>query len=110
MRRSEMGPGKPYWKRPEGSTGAAAARALESIAPIGTGVAWGDSAFAGTAVVGVVAVTACEGSCRLLMPKMAAVVAAPTAADAPATAARVNLLIVSGGPAGEEEVNERTRV
>ena len=86
-----MGPGKPYWKRPEGSTGAAAARALGSIvaAPIGTGV---ERAFAGTLVVGVVAVVAWAG---LLMPKTRAVVAAPTAADAPATAARVNLLMLS---------------
>ena len=85
-----MGPGKPYWKSPEGSTGAAAARALGSIvAPIGTGV---ERAFAGTLVVGVVAVVAWAG---LLMPKTRAVVAAPTAADAPATAARVNLLILS---------------
>jgi hypothetical protein len=39
----------------------------------------------------------------LLMPKMRAVVAAPTAADAPATAARVNLLIVG---VDEKERNE----
>jgi len=58
--------------------------------PIGTG--W-ERAFAGTVVVGVVAVMAWAGCC-LLMPKTMAVVAAPTAADAPATAARVNLLMV----------------
>jgi hypothetical protein len=39
-------------------------------------------------------VTACAGSCCLLVPKNTAVVAAPTAAEAPATAARVNLLMV----------------
>jgi hypothetical protein len=79
---------------------AAAARALGSRgAPIGTG--W-ERAFAGTVVVGVVAVTAWAG-CLLLMPKMRAVVAAPTAADVPATAARVNLLIVG---VDEKERNE----
>lgn len=47
-------------------------------------------------MVGEVAVAAWTGSGCLLVPKNAAVVAAPTAAEAPATAARVSLLMVAG--------------
>ena len=52
----------------------------------------------GTAMVGDVAVVAwTTGSCCLLVPKNAAVVAAPTTAEAPATAARVSLLMAAAG-------------
>jgi hypothetical protein len=96
VRRSDTGPGKPYWKRPEGSTGAtAAAAALGSIVPTAMGAGGRGAIFEGTAMVGEVAVTAWVVSC-LLAPKNTAVVAAPTAAEAPATAARVNLLMVAG--------------
>jgi hypothetical protein len=47
-------------------------------------------------MVGCVAVVAwTTGSCCLLVPKNAAVVAAPTTAEAPATAARVSLLMAA---------------
>jgi hypothetical protein len=95
LRRSDTGPGKPYWKSPEGSTGARAAAALGSIVPIAMGEGGRGAVFQGTAMVGDVAVTACAGSCCLLAPKNTAVVAAPTAAEAPATAARVSLLMVA---------------
>lgn len=52
-------------------------------------------------MVGDVAVVAwTTGSC-LLVPKNAAVVAAPTTAEAPATAARVSLLMAAAGIIGE---------
>lgn len=51
LRRSETGPGKPYWNRPDGSTGAAAARALGSIAPMGTGAGGEGGVFAGLVMV-----------------------------------------------------------
>lgn len=38
-RRSAMGPGKPYWKRPLGSTGAGA-RALVMVGGEGMGTGW----------------------------------------------------------------------
>ena len=91
-----MGPGKPYWKRPEGSTGATAAAAtLGSIVPMAMGAGGRGAVLEGTAMVGCVDVLAwTTGSCCLLVPKNAAVVAAPTAAEAPATAARVSLLMI----------------
>jgi hypothetical protein len=94
VRRSDTGPGNPYWKRPEGSTGEIAATALGSSVPTAIGPGGRGAVLEGTAMVGEVAVTACAGSCCLLVPKNMAVVAAPTAAEAPATAARVNLLML----------------
>jgi len=103
VRRSETGPGKPYWKRPEGSTGATAAAAtLGSIVPMAMGEGGRGAALEGTAMVGCVAVLAATtGSCCRRAPKNAAVVAAPTTAEAPATAARVSLLMVAAGVIGE---------
>jgi hypothetical protein len=55
----------------------------------------------GTAMVGCVDVLAwTTGSCCLRDPKNAAVVAAPTTAEAPATAARVSLLMAAAGIIG----------
>ena len=103
MRRSETGPGKPYWKRPEGSTGATAAAAtLGSIVPMAMGAGGRGAVLEGTAMVGCVDVLAwTTGSCCLLVPKNAAVVAAPTTAEAPATAASVSLLMAAAENIGE---------
>ena len=103
MRRSETGPGKPYWNSPEGSTGATeAAATLGSILPIAMGAGGRGAVLEGTAMVGDVAVVAwTTGSCCLLVPKNAAVVAAPTTAEAPATAARVSLLMAVAEIIGE---------
>lgn len=72
---------------------------MGSIFPTAKGDGGRGAVLEGTAIVGEVAVTAWAGSCCLLVPKNAAVVAAPATADTPATAARVNLLMVDG--AGE---------
>ena len=73
--RSEIGPGKPYWKRPLGSTGG-----MMSLKRAG---------YAGTDVVGVDAVTAGRGFFSDRLEKIAAVAAAPVAADTPAIIAKV---------------------
>ena len=87
-RRSEMGPGKPYWKTPEGSTGAGAGMGtVGSSRRIGKEA---DEAWDVEGVVVLVAVIVCVSSCRRGPPKLYTA-AAPTAADAPATIARVNL-------------------
>ena len=85
-RRSEIGPGKPYWKRPEGFTGW-----IKSFLDkgMGTGAA-GDLGVVdvGTVVVGV----GWSGgiSCRSRRDeRKAAEAAAPVAAETPAMIARV---------------------
>lgn len=79
---SLTGPGKPYWKRPDGSTGGM--MALEGKGDIGTG-GWG--------VVGVGApTTIVTGGVEILrsrVEKSAAAAAAPVRADTPATTANV---------------------
>jgi hypothetical protein len=85
---SETGPGNPYWKRPAGSTGGMMGREPCLGTPIGSG---GGGAAREGAVALVVVVVVVTVSSRLERPYAAAVVAAPMAADVPATRARVNL-------------------
>jgi hypothetical protein len=56
-RRSAMGPGKPYWKTPFGSTGACTFRGC------GNGCGAGGPVGVGEVTVVVVVVTAGEGDC-----------------------------------------------
>ena len=101
-RRSLTGPGKPYWKIPDGSTGGI-------MGPGMVGSSWRTPASGRSTpvrvalgivvVVGVVVVVASFGVCLLDPPNpyIAAVVAAPTAADAPATMASVNFDMLLAG-------------
>lgn len=82
-RRSEIGPGNPYWKSPFGFTGA-------TISLRGRGENPGVGGGGEVVVEGVGAVE--EGmvvSARFRLEKIAAVVAAPAAADMPAITANV---------------------
>ncbi len=94
-RRSETGPGKPYWKTPDGSTGGMAGT-LGSSRRMGMG-GGGVVRLGSLEIVVVVVEIVCVS--WLLLPLMlysAAVVAAPAAADAPAMRARVNLDMLAG--------------
>ena len=90
-RKSEIGPGKPYWKSPLGFTGG-----TSSLRGRG-----GDAGTGGREDVVVEAVeTVGEGGValsRLRLEKMAAVVAAPAAADIPAITANVAFDILDYG-------------
>jgi len=103
-RRSLTGPGKPYWKTPEGSTGGMKGTVRSSRRTgSGRGGAGVVRVAPGEVTVVVVVVIACTSSGLLRPPKpyRAAVVAAPTAADVPATIARVNLdMLLAGGGMG----------
>lgn len=90
-RMSETGPGKPYWKTPAGSTGGMKG-GLGSSRVIGTG-------GAGPVLVGDAALAVMVDVCSfdLPMPNSAAVVAAPTAAEAPATMAMVTFDMFADG-------------
>ena len=77
--RSDTGPGKPYWRRPEGLIGGN--RSLTSGRAPGTGT--GGDVVVGRSVVVV------AGTFRSLWENRAAVAAAPVAADTPAMMARV---------------------
>ena len=82
-RRSEMGPGNPYWKSPFGFTGGA-----RSLRGRGEEPGAGGSDEVVLEAVGMVE----EGivaSSRFRLEKIAAVVAAPAAADIPAITANV---------------------
>ena len=96
-RKSLTGPGKPYWNTPEGSTGGiAGTRGSSRNTGTGTGAGGAGDVLDGpfdVDRVDVVATVVCASVCFLCDPPKpikAAVVAAPTAADAPATRARVN--------------------
>ena len=81
-RKSDTGPGKPYWKRPEGSTG------LRRVGDGGEGIGVG---YGGVVDVGEL-LTADGTTCailRSLVEKMAAVAAAPVKAETPAIMAIV---------------------
>ena len=82
-RRSEMGPGKPYWKRPEGFTGV-----IRSFLDKGIG-----TGAAGVGIVGVGMAAVGVGWSETLRSrrdeKNAAEAAAPVAADTPAMMAKV---------------------
>lgn len=84
-----MGPGKPYWKRPAGSTGGM--MALEGK---------GDAGCGGEGVVGVGGpTTVVDGDAETLRSreeKRAAAAAAPVSADTPATTAKVVFDIWTG--------------
>lgn len=112
-RTSLMGPGKPYWKRPAGSTGGIMGPGGPSRRGTGRG-AGGVVRVPGGATVVVVAAIVWPGCSFLLpMPNRAAVVAAPTAAEAPATTAMVNLDMatgVAGIQAGIESLARNTCV
>ena len=84
--RSATGPGKPYWKRPFGSTsGCLAANAGEGTPGVGAGGAVRD----GAPVVVVVVVVITGGGVSFFVLYRAAVAAAPVAA--PAAAMRANV-------------------
>lgn len=97
FRISETGPGKPYWKTPAGSTGGWRGTALRGS---GTGAGGGGVvrvALGFETVVVVVAMVVAGDSFLLPIPYRATVVAAPTAAEAPATTAMVNLDMAGDG-------------
>lgn len=99
FRISDTGPGNPYWKTPAGSTGGMMGT-LGSSRVIGIGAGGGGivRVAPGVAtVVVVVAIVVAGDSFLLPRPNRAAVVAAPTAAEAPATTAMVNLDIAGDG-------------
>lgn len=102
---SDTGPGKPYWKTPAGSTGGMKG-GFGSSRAIGTG--GGGVDLVGN---GVVAVMVGVCSLGLPMPNRAAVVAAPTAAEAPATMAIVTLDMAAdgGGIHGQRATGDRRR-
>lgn len=85
-RRSATGPGKPYWKRPLGSTGATAVERMNGSGRAGIGAG-------GPVVVGkveiVVVVVETMGACLGLLEYSAAVTAAPATALVAAIAAIV---------------------
>jgi hypothetical protein len=91
--RSEIGPGKPYWRMPEGETG-----------EIGVGVGGlpgtgeGGEVLIGAVVVGLGVVVEGLGCCFGLEEedKMAAVTAEPAKAEAAAMSARVVLDMADG--------------
>lgn len=87
--RSATGPGKPYWKSPDGSTGL-----VEPCIGIGAG-AGADTGTGGRVeveiVVVVVLVAIDAGACDLRVWMSMAVAAAPAAAPPAATMASVNL-------------------
>lgn len=87
--KSLTGPGKPYWKKPDGSTGGM--MALEGKGDIGTG-GWGvvDVGEPTTVDTGDVE------TFRSRVEKRAAAAAAPVSADTPATTAKVVLDISPG--------------
>ena len=85
MARSLTGPGKPYWKRPHGSTGAKISFAVR-IGPPGRGIG-GDVVVGWSVVVGVVMLVTFRA---VEVEYIAAVAAAPTAA--PAAAIRANVV------------------
>ncbi len=89
-RRSDIGPGKPYWNSPEGLTGV-----IKSFLDRGTGN--GAAGFVGVGTV-VVEVGGSVGTLRSRRDeKNAAEAAAPVAADTPAMMARVVFDILSTG-------------
>jgi hypothetical protein len=92
--RSEMGPGKPYWRMPVGETG-------ETVAGVGAvpGTGDGGDVFVGLLVVGLGIVVERFGCCFCLEveEKMAAVAAEPAKAEAAAMRARVVFDIVERG-------------
>ena len=107
-RRSEIGPGKPYWKSPLGFTGG-----TSSLRDRG-----GDAGTGGREDVVVEGVeTVGEGEVALLclrLEKIAAVVAAPATADIPATTANVAFDILDYGVGrrsyAEQPANAQTYV
>ena len=107
-RRSEIGPGKPYWKSPLGFTGG-----TSSLRDRG-----GDAGTGGredVVVEGVETVGEAEVALsRLRLEKIAAVVAAPAAADIPATTANVAFDILDYGVGrrfyAEQPANAQTYV
>lgn len=96
VRRSATGPGKPYWKRPLGSTRAFDGVVTGIAAGIGTGTGPVAVRVAETVVEAgeetvVVVMDVVGGSFSLREEKRAAVAAAPVAAPAAATMAKVTL-------------------
>jgi hypothetical protein len=93
VERSEMGPGKPYWRMPEGETG-------EIVVGVGGLPGTGESGevLVGVVVVGLGVVVEDLGCCFGLEEeeKMAAVTAEPANAEAAAMRARVVLDMVDG--------------
>jgi hypothetical protein len=93
VERSEMGPGKPYWRTPEGKTG-------EIVAGVGGLLRTGESGevLIEAVVVGLGVVVEDLGCCFGLEEeeKMAAVTAEPANAEAAAMRARVVLDMVGG--------------
>ena len=87
-RRSATGPGKPYWKTPEGSTGGTVGT-VGSSRSIGIGAGGDVRVPGGETVVVVVEIVCVSRFRRPDMPNSAAVAAAPAAADAPAMMASV---------------------
>jgi hypothetical protein len=92
-RRSAMGPGKPYWKRPLGSTRAGCLSVLYESGRLGRGTGAGIGAAGVRTVVVVVDVTVLVGV-GFLLEYIAAVRAAPAAALEAAMMARVALDMV----------------
>jgi hypothetical protein len=92
VERSEMGPGKPYWRMPVGETG-------ETVAGVGVvpGTGDGGDVFVGLLVVGLGTVVEGFGCCLGFEEKMAAVTAEPAKAEAAAMRARVVFDIVERG-------------
>lgn len=90
-RRSDMGPGKPYWKRPFGFTGGRISLSgCAGVAGIGRGE---EIVFVGAA--GVVEFGTEKASRCFRAEKRAAVAPAPAAADTPAMIANVVLDILT---------------
>lgn len=98
-RRSETGPGNPYWKRPAGSTGETAGT-FGSSRRTGTGADERGPEGKVGADIGAAGNVCADACCGFLVPKNAAAVAAPTAADAPATTASVNFDMPGGESLG----------
>lgn len=91
-----MGPGKPYWNMPDGSTGGTRGT-FGSSRRIGTGGGGVVRDASGGIVIVAVGIVCISRPRRPPIPKSAAVVAAPTAADAPATIASVNFDMAFAG-------------
>lgn len=91
-RRSDTGPGKPYWKSPAGSTGFWTTGTTGALAGSGVGGVIGEDVAILDVVEGSVGGKGCGFD--LDEPNMSAETLAPARAEAPATMAKVVLDIV----------------
>lgn len=98
--RSATGPGKPYWKRPAGSTG-------DMISPAGIGTGIGAGADVVEVAETVVAETKGAGFFSDRVEYIAAVIPAPVAALAAAIIAKVVLDMLARGTAQRGEGQPR---